>query len=197
LEHLRFSNTDPEILGRIMVALDRFEFDATIDGEPLGHGHPAAAVRIRGGLKEHLRFFHLVDPAISRKRDIEGQALKSMADLRVVSIEDTGLTLPMFDITTGTGDFIANGVVSHNCFARPTHEYLGLDIGDDFERKIVVKINAVERVRAELADPNWTREGVAMGTNTDPYQRCEGKYKLTRGVVEALIAPPTGQTGRH
>jgi DNA repair photolyase len=72
------------------------------------------------------------------------------------------------------------------CFARPTHQYLGLDLGEDFDRKIVVKINAVERVRAELAHPSWTGESVAMGTNTDPYQRCEGKYRLTRGVVEAL-----------
>ena len=72
------------------------------------------------------------------------------------------------------------------CFARPTHEYLGLNIGEDFDRKIVVKINAVERVRAELADPHWSGEAVAMGTNTDPYQRAEAKFRLTRGVVEAL-----------
>jgi DNA repair photolyase len=72
------------------------------------------------------------------------------------------------------------------CFARPTHEYLGLNIGSDFDRKIVVKINAVERVRAELADPKWAGEPIAMGTNTDPYQRAEAKYRLTRGVVEAL-----------
>ena len=72
------------------------------------------------------------------------------------------------------------------CFARPTHEYLGLDIGEDFERKIVVKVNAVERLRAELAGRRWAGHHIAMGTNTDPYQRCEGKYHLTRGVVEAL-----------
>ena len=60
------------------------------------------------------------------------------------------------------------------CFARPTHEFLGLDAGDDFDRKIVVKVNAVERLRVELADPHWGREHVAMGTNTDPYQRAEG-----------------------
>ncbi|HEV7203931.1 MAG TPA: radical SAM protein [Jatrophihabitans sp.] len=72
------------------------------------------------------------------------------------------------------------------CFARPTHEYLGLNIGEDFDRKIVVKLNAVQRVRAELADPRWGGESVAMGTNTDPYQRAEAKYRLTRGVVEAL-----------
>jgi DNA repair photolyase len=72
------------------------------------------------------------------------------------------------------------------CFARPTHEYLGLNAGEDFERKIVVKINAVERVRAELAAPSWGGDSIAMGTNTDPYQRCEGKYRLTRGIVEVL-----------
>src|ERR1051325_10779744 len=72
------------------------------------------------------------------------------------------------------------------CFARPTHDYLGLGIGEDFERKLVVKVNAVERLRAELRSPKWTGEPIAMGTNTDPYQRCEGKYRLTRGVIETL-----------
>lgn len=72
------------------------------------------------------------------------------------------------------------------CFARPTHEYLGFNIGTDFDRKIVVKINAVDKLRAELADPRWRGESVAMGTNTDPYQRAEAKYRLTRGVLEVL-----------
>jgi DNA repair photolyase len=104
----------------------------------------------------------------------------------IVTVEDLGCELPMYDITTGTGDFIANGIVSHNCFARPTHEYLGFNIGSDFDRKIVVKINAVEKLRAELADPKWRHESVAMGTNTDPYQRAEAKYRLTRGVLQVL-----------
>jgi DNA repair photolyase len=72
------------------------------------------------------------------------------------------------------------------CFARPTHEYLGLNRGEDFERRIVVKVNAVERLRAELAARRWAGHHIAMGTNTDPYQRCEGKYHLTQGVVRAL-----------
>jgi DNA repair photolyase len=72
------------------------------------------------------------------------------------------------------------------CFARPTHDYLGLGIGEDFERKIVVKVNAVERLRAELRSPKWDGEHIAMGSNTDPYQRCEGKYHLTQGVIRAL-----------
>ena len=74
------------------------------------------------------------------------------------------------------------------CFARPTHEYLCMNTGDDFDRKIVVKINAVERVRAELAPGRWAGAHIAMGTNTDPYQRCEGKYRLTQGIVGELSA---------
>jgi DNA repair photolyase len=73
------------------------------------------------------------------------------------------------------------------CFARPTHAYLGLDAGADFERRIVVKVNAVERLRRELADPSLRDEAIAMGTNTDPYQPCEGRYRLTRGVLETLV----------
>ncbi|HEX2063753.1 MAG TPA: radical SAM protein [Acidimicrobiales bacterium] len=72
------------------------------------------------------------------------------------------------------------------CFARPSHEYLGLGIGEDFDRKVVVKVNAVERLRAELASPRWSGDHIAMGTNTDPYQRCEGKYHLTQGIVGVL-----------
>jgi DNA repair photolyase len=72
------------------------------------------------------------------------------------------------------------------CFARPTHAYLDLNIADDFDRKIVVKVNAVERARAELHPRQWAGDPIAMGTNTDPYQRCEGKYRLTQGIIGVL-----------
>jgi DNA repair photolyase len=72
------------------------------------------------------------------------------------------------------------------CFARPTHDYLGLNIGSDFDSKIVVKVNAVERLRADLKGSRWAGDHIAMGTNTDPYQRCEGKYHLTQGIVRVL-----------
>ncbi|MDQ3676105.1 MAG: hypothetical protein M3401_04755 [Actinomycetota bacterium] len=104
----------------------------------------------------------------------------------VVSIEPLGVTMRLYDITTATGDFIANGVVSHNCFARPTHTYLGFNAGRDFEREIVVKVNAPEVVRAELARPSWQGEHVAMGTNTDPYQWVESRYRLMPGIWEAM-----------
>jgi DNA repair photolyase len=72
------------------------------------------------------------------------------------------------------------------CFARPTHTYLDFNAGRDFEREIVVKVNAPERLRAELARPSWKGEHVALGTNTDPYQWVEGRYKLMPGIWEAM-----------
>ncbi len=72
------------------------------------------------------------------------------------------------------------------CFARPTHEYLGFNMGEDFERQIVVKTNAVELCRAETEPARWAGDSIAMGTNTDPYQAAEGKYKLTKGIIEVL-----------
>jgi DNA repair photolyase len=72
------------------------------------------------------------------------------------------------------------------CFARPTHEYLGLGAGRDFERQVIVKVNVPEVLRAELARPSWRGDHVALGTNTDPYQWVEGRYKLMRGVWAAL-----------
>jgi DNA repair photolyase len=72
------------------------------------------------------------------------------------------------------------------CFARPTHEYLDLNPREDFEREIVVKVNVPELVRAELGRRSWKGEHVALGTNTDPYQWVEGRYRLMEGVWEAM-----------
>jgi DNA repair photolyase len=181
---LRVANTDPVILAWTEACARRLGFDTAVDRTRNANGR--SSIRIRGGLSEHLRFFHLTDPAITRKRDIDGQMVKTYANLRVAEIEPLGRTLPLYDITTGTGDFIANGVVSHNCFARPTHKYLDFDAGRDFEREIVVKVNAPELLRAELARPSWKGEHVALGTNTDPYQWVEGRYKLMPGIWEAM-----------
>ncbi|WP_338106332.1 intein-containing Rv2578c family radical SAM protein [Micromonospora terminaliae] len=180
----RIGVTDDESLRRAAEALDRFGFRWALD-DP-GNVNRARQVRLTGGLPERLRFFHLTDPAVTRKRSIEGTALKCRARLRVASIEDLGLELPLWDITTGTGDFIANGVVSHNCFARNTHTYLDLDAGADFDRRVIVKVNAGELVRRELAAPKWRGAHIAMGTNVDCYQRAEGRYALMPQILAAL-----------
>jgi DNA repair photolyase len=142
-------------------------------------------VRLRGGLKEHLRFFHTVEPAIRRKANLEGQSLKSQADLGVVSIEPIG-KMRLYDITTGTGDFIANGTVSHNCYARPFHEYLDLSPGLDFETKIFVKEDAPELLRKELSARLWEPKVLVMSGVTDPYQPVERRLKVTRRCLEVL-----------
>lgn len=180
----RVPNTDPEIIHWITRALDELGFDSV--REPAVRPNGLVVVRLRGGLKEAMRFFHTVEPAITRKRSIEGMAITSDAKLRVASIESLGIELPMYDITTGTGDFIANGVVSHNCFARNSHTYLDLDAGRDFDSKVVVKVNAPELLRTKLASPGWPGEHIAMGTNVDCYQRAEGRYRLMRPIISAL-----------
>ncbi len=183
-EALRISNGDRAILDWTAACLRHFAFDTV--QEPTKRENGVTFVRIRGGLRERLRFFHMTDPAITRKRTVQGSALKSDAKTRVVSVEPLGVAMRLYDITTGTGDFISNGVVSHNCFARPTHEYLDLNAGRDFEREIIVKVNVPEVLRAELARPSWGKHHVALGTNTDPYQWVEGRYKLMRGIWEAF-----------
>ncbi|HEX6955262.1 MAG TPA: Rv2578c family radical SAM protein [Agromyces sp.] len=120
-----------------------------------------------------------------------GAMVKMHADLRVVAVEPLGTDIEMLDITTSTEDFIANGVVSHNCFARPTHEYLDLNAGEDFDRELIVKVNVGEVLQRELARPSWRHEPVALGTNTDPYQRAEGRYALMPGIIDALASSGT------
>jgi DNA repair photolyase len=72
------------------------------------------------------------------------------------------------------------------CFARNTHTWLDLDPGADFDRKVVVKVNAGELLRRELAAPRWRGYHIAMGTNVDCYQRAEGRYRLMPQIISAL-----------
>lgn len=77
------------------------------------------------------------------------------------------------------------------CYARPTHAYLNLSPGLDFESKLTAKTNAAEQLERELATPGYVPKMIALGTNTDPYQPIERTYRLTRGVLEVL------QRARH
>ncbi|MBM7775904.1 DNA repair photolyase [Actinokineospora baliensis] len=181
---LRLPNLGSRTLAAVVEALESFGFAYARESRRAPGGK--ACIRVDGGLSEHLRLFHTTDPAATEKRSIDDAAIKSGARLGVVSVEPLGLDLPLFDITTGTGDFIANGVVSHNCFARNSHTYLDLDAGRDFDTQIVVKVNAPQVLTRQLASPRWDRAHVAMGTNTDPYQRAEGRYRLMPGIINTL-----------
>lgn len=72
----------------------------------------------------------------------------------------------------------------HYCFARPTHRFFELGIGDDFTGIVYVKTNLAEVLAGELSRPRWKRETVAVGTATDPYQPAEGSYRLTHSALE-------------
>jgi DNA repair photolyase len=182
-DSLRIANKDPEIIDRTVASFRRLGFACTV--EP-SNSSGVRNVRLLGGLREQRRLFQSIGPASERKRSIAGIALKSPAKLGIVAIEPLGREVEMFDITTGTGDFIANGVVSHNCFARRTHTYLDMGAGRDFEREIVVKVNTPELIRRELGRESWKRELVALGTNTDPYQWVESRYRMMPAILEAL-----------
>jgi DNA repair photolyase len=182
---LRIANTDNEIVFQVEDALTRLGFRFVT--EDRGLPNRIRYVRVCGGLPETLRFFHVTQPSIARKRNFENSAVKSSAKLKVVSIEPLKGRRELFDITTGTGDFIANGVVSHNCYARPFHEFLGFSSGIDFETKILVKEDAPKLLRDELSAPKWTPQTIAISGVTDCYQPAERKFGLTRACLGVLV----------
>jgi DNA repair photolyase len=183
---LRISNTDAGIIECIRESLRAFGFRFVIEHIHREVTKPLDVVRLLGGLRESLRFFHSFDTAISRKRDIAGQAVKSGARLGVVSIDRLPGAMRLYDITTGTEDFIANGVVSHNCYARPSHAYMGLSAGIDFETRLFYKADAGKVLEEELARPGYVCKPITIGANTDPYQPIERKMLVTRAVLEVL-----------
>jgi DNA repair photolyase len=183
---LRIPNTDGQIIRRLCDALKAFSFRYVVEHRTPEKAKPIDCVRLLGGLREQLRFFHTTDPAITRKRDIEGQAVKSESKLRVVSIEPLGKAMRLYDITTGTEDFIANGVISHNCYARPSHAYMGLSPGLDFETRLFYKADAARLLEGELSRPGYVCKPIMLGANTDPYQPVEKKMRVTRSILEVL-----------
>jgi DNA repair photolyase len=183
---LRITNTDQAILDATSDAFRAFGFRWAVEHRAPEGRRPVTTLRLLGGLPEVLRFFHEVGNAISRKRSIADRALKSSAKLGIVEIEPLPNRMELFDITTGTGDFIADGVVSHNCYARPTHEYLGLSAGLDFETTILVKEDAPALLRRELESPRYRPRVIALSGVTDPYQPLERRLRITRGCLEVL-----------
>ncbi|GID94353.1 intein-containing Rv2578c family radical SAM protein [Amorphoplanes digitatis] len=178
-----FTSRDPGFLDRITDALTHLGLPSRRPPHAqLGGVH---SVEIARDLWAALRFRHLTGVS-DAPLDASGVGVRGEAQLTVADIEDLGLTLPLYDIATGTGDFVADGVVSHNCFARNTHTYLDLDAGHDFDSKVIVKVNAADLIRRELAAPRWRGDAIAIGTNVDVYQRAEGRYRLMPRILTAL-----------
>ena len=181
----RISSTDPQIIRQIGAALGAFGFGHVLEHLPFTQRQPIGVVRLTGGLPAVLRFLHQLRPAIVHKVDLSGRAVQSAAALEVTRIEPLR-AMRLYDITTGTGDFIANGVVSHNCYARPSHAYMGLSPGIDFETRLFYKADAARALEAQLARPGYVPQPIMLGANTDPYQPVERRLRVTRSILEVL-----------
>ena len=183
---IRIANTDRRMIDVLSEGLRSTRFDSIVETPRPAIQKPVHYVRVRGGLREHLRFIRTFDPAIARKRDFQSQAVRSAAKLEIVEIQPLGRTIELFDITTGTGDFVANGIISHNCFARPSHAYVNLSPGLDFETRLFFKQDAALRLRQELNRRDYKPSPINLGANTDPYQPLEKKMGITRSILEVL-----------
>jgi DNA repair photolyase len=100
---------------------------------------------------------------------------------------EPGPIADVVDIQTSSATFLAAGLATHNCYARPSHEYLGFSAGLDFERRIMVKDDAPELLRATFRSRRWRPEVVALSGNTDCYQPVERRLQLTRRCVEVFL----------
>jgi len=183
---IRIANTDFKMIIMLRECLRIYGFDSIVETQRPNAPRPVHCVRVRGGLRENLRFMRAFDPSIARKRNIEGAAVKSAASLEIVEIEPLRKSRDLFDITTGTGDFIANGVISHNCYARPSHQYMNLSAGLDFETRLFYKKDAATRLREELNRRSYRCSPINLGANTDPYQPLERRLGITRSILEVL-----------
>jgi DNA repair photolyase len=132
-----------------------------------------------------MRFFAAVRPAIGGKLDSIFGIQPTTDPARVVALE-RGPTRDVVDIQTSTGTFYAAGLATHNCYARPTHEYLGYSAGLDFETRILAKHDAPELLRRALASPRWKPTVIALSGVTDPYQPVERRLRLTRRCLSVL-----------
>ncbi|MBM4269315.1 MAG: PA0069 family radical SAM protein [Deltaproteobacteria bacterium] len=145
----------------------------------------ASALRLVGSLAERMRFFGVFRPAIRRKIDwVFGHEPPTTPE--AIERIEPGPPRDVVDIQTSTRTFYAAGLATHNCYARPSHERLGWSAGLDFERRILVKAEAPELLRRELAAPKWQPQVVALSGNTDCYQPVERKLEITRRCLEVF-----------
>jgi DNA repair photolyase len=181
-ESLRISQVDVQVLERVRRYASALGF--TFKLEP--RAGRASTIRLIGRLIDRIRLFSLCRPAIGRKlRALFGREMN--ADAEPVRAIEPGPLHDVVDIQTSTRTFYAAGFATHNCYARPTHEYLGFSAGLDFERKLMVKTDAPELLRKTFASPRWEPQVVALSGNTDCYQPIERGLGITRRCLEVFV----------
>jgi DNA repair photolyase len=178
---LRISQVDLSVLERVRRYASSLGFEFQLEVR----AGCASTLRLTGRLVDRIRFFSVCRPAIARKMlALLGREMN--LDPEPVRAVEPGARTDVVDIQTSTGTFLAAGLATHNCYARPTHEYLGFSAGLDFERRIMVKDNAPELLRQALASPRWEPQVVALSGNTDCYQPVERRLQITRRCLEVF-----------
>jgi DNA repair photolyase len=180
---VRLHQKDQSILDRVLSYSERLGLSWAM--ERRHHPERVHTARLTGSFLEQLQFFQLCRPAIVRKHTTLWNKVLRL-DAATIEAVERGPQADVVDIQTSTRTFFAAGLASHNCFARSTHAYLQLGLGEDFSGVIFAKTNVAEALAGELGRRSWRREQVAIGTATDPYQPVEGSYRLTRGCLEVL-----------
>jgi DNA repair photolyase len=180
---LRISQVDLSVLERVRSYAHSLGFDFQLEPRE----NHASTLRLVGGVTDRIRFLSVCNPAIRRKRDVLfGWA--PFLDPEPIDAIEPGPRRDVVDIQTSTGTFYAAGLATHNCYARPTHEYLGFSAGLDFETRILVKEEAPELLREALSSPRWQPRVVALSGVTDAYQPIEAKLRLTRRCLAVFAA---------
>ncbi len=178
---LRLAQVDVSVLERV----DRYAASLGFRFELELRPGRASTLRLAGRLVDRMRFFSTCRPAIARKIGaLYGREMN--ADPEAVVAVEPGPVADVVDIQTSTGTFFAAGLATHNCYARPSHEYLGFSAGLDFERRIMVKDDAPELLRKQLSAPRWQPQVVALSGNTDCYQPVERRLRITRRCLEVF-----------
>ncbi len=180
-DSLRLSQVDVSVLERVQRYAAGLGFGFELEPRP---GN-ASTLRLAGRLVDRIRFFSTCRPAILRKMGAL-YGCEMNVDLETVLAVEPGPVVDVVDIQTSTGTFFAGGLATHNCYARPTHEYLGFSAGLDFERRIMVKEDAPALLRQALAAPRWKPQVVALSGNTDCYQPVERRLGITRRCLEVF-----------
>ncbi len=180
-DSLRISQVDLGVLERVRRYGQAVGFDLRLEPRP----GRASTVRLVGSVLERIRWFGVLEPAIARKREAIFGTMPRLDPEPIEAIEP-GPARDVVDIQTSTGTFYAAGLATHNCYARPTHEYLGFSAGLDFETRILVKERAPELLRARLSARSWKPQVVALSGVTDAYQPAERRLGITRRCLEVL-----------
>ena len=179
---LRISQMDVAVLERVQRYARSLGLEFRLER---GRGGRASTLRLLGSIRNRIAFFSVCQPAIRRKANALFGRMPMLEPEPVEAIEP-GPVKDVVDIQTSTGTFFAAGLATHNCYARPTHEYLGFSAGLDFETRILVKRDAPALLRRALASPGWKPQVIAFSGVTDPYQPAERRLRITRGCLEVL-----------